>query len=760
MGDNDQESALHSDGIVACWFNLDCAWCGPDELDWVLRPQLIRLLMTKGARVAGARGTIADRVAIKCPANMLKGSRPFPGELVSHGCADIIGSIWGIQVRCPMITRLLLSLFAVLFTFQATPSIAQERLALVIGNQDYSSVPKLSRAKNDAEAIGAVLQGLGFDVTKALDADEAAMGDAIDSFVGKVSPGDTVVVHFSGHGVEIEGRNYLLPVDAPSPDTASDGRLRRTAFDLRDAVIDPIRRKGARVTFAVIDACRDNPYVGATKSIGATRGLGRMDAEEGEFLLFSAQPGQKALDALPQNDSEATSVFTRVFIRHLAKPGQPLVMIAKATQEEVKTLAREGAGFSQFPDYVDRIVGMPALVDARLDADSTVQTPADQAGAALSNAATESANKSAAPTPDPAAIAFASLDHSNPEALRAFLALYPSAGAPSADAKRFLAELGKQPHECDRLAGRLNAPTLPQGVSGVDFDQIETTKAISECQNARRLFPDVARFMTWLGRAYDKDKRYDLAIDLYREAADLGDTVGMNNLGLMYEEGTGVPKDAAEAVRWYRKAADTGDARGMVNLGSMYELGTGVSKDAEEAARWYRKAADLGDARGMVNLGYLYEQGTGVSKDAAEAVGWYIRAADLGNALAMNNLGVMYERGAGISKDAEEAARWYRKAADLGNALAMGNLGNRYDIGSGVSIDAAEAAHWLIRSLESRSEYHKKTIIDEKGKAYRKQTRIAIQTILIERGLLSGPADGSFGQKTITALEKTYNSAQ
>ncbi|MFN8828685.1 MAG: caspase family protein [Labrys sp. (in: a-proteobacteria)] len=705
-------------------------------------------------------GAITNPVGINCSGNLLMGRFPFRGELVSLRRADIIGIIWGIHVRKPMVRRLLLLLFAALFAFQAAPSLAQERLALVIGNQDYSSVPKLSRAKNDAEAIGAVLQGLGFDVTKALDADEAAMGDAIDSFIGKVSPGDTVVVHFSGHGVEIDGRNYLLPIDTPSPDTASDGRLRRTAFDLRDAVIDPIRRRGARVTFAVIDACRDNPYVGATKSIGATRGLGRMDAEEGEFLLFSAQPGQKALDALPQNDDQATSVFTRVFVRHLAKPGQPLVMIAKATQEEVKTLARDGAGFSQFPDYVDRIVGMPALVDAPPDAGNIVQPAADQAVAALPNPATESANKPAAPTPDPAAIAFASLDHSNPEALSAFLAVYPSAGAPSADAKRILAELGKQPHECDRLAGRVNAASLPQGVSGIDFEQIDPSKAIAECQAARRLFPDVVRFITWLGRAYDKDKRYDLAIDHYRRAADLGDTTSMNNLGLMYESGTGVTVDAVEAVRWYRKAADLGDARGTVNLGIMYERGTGVSKDAAEAVHLYRKAADLGDTRGMVSLGLMYEQGTGVSKDAAEALRLYRKAADLGEARAMNNVGVMYEKGIGVSKDAEEAARWYRKAADLGDALAMGNLGNRYDVGSGVPTDAAEAAHWLIRSLENGSKYHKDAMVTEKGKQYRKQTRIEIQKTLIERGLLSGPADGSFGQKTIAALDKIYKSAQ
>jgi TPR repeat protein len=623
-----------------------------------------------------------------------------------------------------MISRLLLSLLAVVFVLGASPSVAQERLALVIGNQDYASVPKLSRARNDAEAIGAVLKGLGFDVTQALDADEAAMADAIDGFVGKVSPGDTVVVHYSGHGVEIDGHNYLLPVDAPSPETASDVRLKRSAFDLRDALIDPIRRKGARVTFAVIDACRDNPYVAATRSIGGTRGLGRMEAEEGEFLLFSAQPGQKALDSLPQDDSETTSVFTRVLIRHLGKPGQPLVMIAKATQEEVKALARDSAGFSQFPDYVDRIVGMAPLVEGPGAQGDTVQLAAKPETPAAPTLVPEPAVRSTPEATDPAATELAHLDRTDPAVLRDFITRHPTASSATAEAKRLLADLAKQPQPCDQLAGAPDVIGSPTGIAGITFARINGEAAVEACAAASLQFPEEPRFTTWLGRAYDKLRRYEKSFPLYLNAAERG------------------------------------HVRAMTYLGNAYRYGEGVARDPTEAVIWYRKAAGLGDHGGMTNLGMMYADGEGVAKDPLEAVRWYRMAVDLGEPTAMNNLAVLYSAGSGIAKDPAQAAQLFRRAAESGEASAMGNLAMALNDGNGVPVDPAEAAQWLLLCIANGDQTQKDQILRGKGSRFRKQTRVEVQKLLIDRGLLSGRADGSFGAQTIAAIESLYESAR
>jgi len=108
-----------------------------------------------------------------------------------------------------------------------------------------------------------------------------------------------------------------------------------------------------------------------------------------------------------------------------------------------------------------------------------------------------------------------------------------------------------------------------------------------------------------------------------RKLAEAGNAVAQNHLGFMYQYGEGVPRDAAEALKWYRKAADQGYALAQNNLGVMYANGNGVPRDAAEAIKWYRKAADQGIAQAQFNLGLMYANGNGVPKDAAEAYPWY-----------------------------------------------------------------------------------------------------------------------------------------
>ena len=99
-------------------------------------------------------------------------------------------------------------------------------------------------------------------------------------------------------------------------------------------------------------------------------------------------------------------------------------------------------------------------------------------------------------------------------------------------------------------------------------------------------------------------------------------------LGAMYDTGSGVPQDDAEAVKWYRRAADHGDVLPSSMLGVMYDDGRGVPQDYAEALKWYRRAADQGDAAAQYSLGFAYASGQGVLQDFTEARQWYRRAAD------------------------------------------------------------------------------------------------------------------------------------
>lgn len=158
----------------------------------------------------------------------------------------------------------------------------------------------------------------------------------------------------------------------------------------------------------------------------------------------------------------------------------------------------------------------------------------------------------------------------------------------------------------------------------------------------------------------------------YRLAAEKGDAVAQFNLGLMYAEGVGTPKNDVEGAKWYRLAADQGLAEAQLNLGVMYYNGKGVPKDFNEATKLYRLAAEQGLPEAQFNLGNSYSHGEGVSQNNTEALKWFRKAAEQGSADAQNNLGLMYAQGNGVPRDLVTAYMWCNLSAEQGNPSAMG----------------------------------------------------------------------------------------
>ncbi|MCX5797683.1 MAG: caspase family protein [Elusimicrobia bacterium] len=177
----------------------------------------------------------------------------------------------------------------------------------------------------------------------------------------------------------------------------------------------------------------------------------------------------------------------------------------------------------------------------------------------------------------------------------------------------------------------------------------------------------------------------------YDKAAVQGHPGAMMWIGHTYAEGDGVGQDYAEAMDWYRKAAEKKYPPAWTAIGGLYVDGKGVKKDLKESVRWYRKAAEAGDATGMVDLGIAYREGDGVPNDFRQAVKWSRKAADLGFVPAMNNVGWHYLTGNGVEKDYQQAFSWYKKAADLGDATGQASLGRMYLNGHGVPLDYGEA---------------------------------------------------------------------
>ncbi len=243
----------------------------------------------------------------------------------------------------------------------SAPASAQMRRALVIGSDEYRHVTKLQKAVGDAHAMKAALERLGFEVDLLANPDRAGFNAGISAFAQKLKPGDVSLVHYSGHGVALDGENYLLPIDAPRPDRVDKEGLKLESFALMP-LIDRLRATGSNVQIVIIDACRDNPYaLSGTRSIGHSGGLvepGRraVKGQGGFFIMFSAGFGQTAADRLSDNDREPTSVYTRTLLNKISVEGKPITDLAREVREDVEALAAT-VNHEQRPAYYDELSG-------------------------------------------------------------------------------------------------------------------------------------------------------------------------------------------------------------------------------------------------------------------------------------------------------------------------------------------------------------------------------------------------------------------
>ncbi|TIT77829.1 MAG: CHAT domain-containing protein [Mesorhizobium sp.] len=187
------------------------------------------------------------------------------------------------------------------------------RYALVIGNSAYRYAPPLPNGVNDANAIAQVLRETGFEVTLGLDADASTLRQLIGKFRRNLQPGDVSLFYYAGHGLQANGENYLLPVDAALQRPAD---LALEAERLQDIIAAMTAEENTAIV--LLDACRDNPFVkqlsGQAQSRGLAigKGLGALDAGRGVFIGFATQPGNVALDGAVDHSPFADSLVKRI----------------------------------------------------------------------------------------------------------------------------------------------------------------------------------------------------------------------------------------------------------------------------------------------------------------------------------------------------------------------------------------------------------------------------------------------------------------
>jgi WD40 repeat protein len=227
---------------------------------------------------------------------------------------------------------------------------AGRRSALVIGNGAYTE-ERLANAVNDAEAVARTLQEVGFSVTLVRNADKRTLVEALEAFSRRLGPGEIGLFYFSGHGVQVDGENYLVPINA---------QLSRQSDAQYDAVplgkvINAVETTRASTKIIILDACRNNPFYRRWRSTSrgsATRGLATplSSGDGGTLIAFSTAPGKEAADGI---GSSPHSPFTTYLLRHLRTPNLEVGQLFRRVRGDVMQATRN----QQIPWVSEALIG-------------------------------------------------------------------------------------------------------------------------------------------------------------------------------------------------------------------------------------------------------------------------------------------------------------------------------------------------------------------------------------------------------------------
>lgn len=240
--------------------------------------------------------------------------------------------------RPGVVVAALLVVAAIGSAITATDARAEKRIALVVGNAAYRHISSLDNATNDARLVAEALRSVGFTLVgngPQLDVGKAALDSAVQEFGRTLQGADVGLFYYAGHGVQVRGANYLVPIEA-NPVREAD-----VEFQMLDtaAVLRQMEAAGTRLNLVVLDACRNNPFGG--RGLRSTAGgLAQMQAPEGTLISFATQPGNVAIDG-----SDGNSPYTKALARTIRRPGLGLFDVFNAVGLEVK----RATGGSQQP---------------------------------------------------------------------------------------------------------------------------------------------------------------------------------------------------------------------------------------------------------------------------------------------------------------------------------------------------------------------------------------------------------------------------
>ncbi len=402
---------------------------------------------------------------------------------------------------------LIAALSIVTFLVSGSAAFADKRVAFVVGNAAYRSVAPLPNPAVDAKSMARVLRNVGFDVVEGVNLSRDAMTAKLLEFGKKAEGADVAVFFYAGHGIAIDGTNYLLPVDA---DLKSEMDVKLGAAINVDLTLEQTMSE-AKVKLVFLDACRDNPFAAkirsarTTRSVNVATGLAEMKSGEGTLIAFATGPGQTALDGKEGTNSP----FTRALIANVARPG---VEIQQA-MTKVRAQVNEETSKSQLPWGHTNLIGSVYLNPVGAPAEGTAEA---QNGPAVT-----------ATAPSDVELEFwrSVKDSNKPEELNAYLTNYPNGTFKSIALAR-IATLQDGPSTTTRnLTAGIDPATFSEEANQASEDKIGLDKG------QRR---DVQRRLTGLGFDIKATGKFDDAtravITRWQAARGYPKTGYLNNL--------------------------------------------------------------------------------------------------------------------------------------------------------------------------------------------------------------------------------------
>ncbi len=437
--------------------------------------------------------------------------------------------------------RLMLALVVALLP---APARAADRVALVVGMGDYQTVVKLDNTTRDAIGISDTLKGIGFEVTTLVDVPGEDLRRALDDFAFRAETAELALVYFAGHGVEVQGENFLIPVDAR---VTSNRDIQRQSVSLKEllAAVDGARK----MRIVILDSCRDNPFgdlidasASATQAAqgGTTRSAGRgglapPSPDRGTLVAFAARDGEKALDGQGEN-----SPFAIALMNNLPRQGLEISLMFRQIRDDVLT----ATGNLQEPHTYGSLSGTPFYL-AGGDANSLVGSENLRVAWSDIRPDQETRLASLAQAGDTRSMVGLAYIRLNPEdgrydPARAAALLQQAADAGSAEAQFELAQL----------------------------------------------------YEMGLGVAQDIPR----AVALYRAAADQEFPDALNDLGFLhFQGGMGVQQDQAKAIGYFERAARQRHPEAMYNVAALIDDGMVPGRGPDQAGELLYRALRSGN---------------------------------------------------------------------------------------------------------------------------------------------------------------------